>query len=75
MDIPGSKHSLAEVAWTGYVKDKVALDRFYNATLEKLSNAGLLAQDQSSKTEQIVCLLWFRCAHKSLIRAAIAVAN
>jgi hypothetical protein len=49
---PGSKHSLAEVAWTGYVKDKVALDRFYNETLEKLSNVGLLAQDQSSKTEQ-----------------------
>ena len=49
---PGSKHSLAEVAWTGYVKDKVALDQFYYETREKLSKAGLLAPDQSSKTEQ-----------------------
>lgn len=49
---PGTKASLAEVAWTGYVKDKAALDQLYSETRAKLQKAGVLADDQSSKTEQ-----------------------
>jgi hypothetical protein len=49
---PGTKSSLAEIAWTGYVKDKAALDKLYSDTRDKLQKAGLLADDQSSKTDQ-----------------------
>lgn len=49
---PGSAYTLGEIAWTGKVKDKSALDQLYQETREKLMSAGLLAQDQSSKTEQ-----------------------
>ena len=49
---PGSPHTLVEVAWTGLVSDKAALDRMYYEVRDKLANAGLLASDQSSKTEQ-----------------------
>lgn len=51
---PGSKsaYSLGELAWTGNVKDKAALELLYHKTREKLIEMGLLAQDQSSKTEQ-----------------------
>ena len=51
---PGSNsaYSLGELAWTGNVKDKAALELLYHQTREKLIKAGLLAQDQSSKTEQ-----------------------
>ena len=49
---PGSPHTLVEVAWTGLVSDKAALDRMYYEAREKLMNAGVLAPDQSSKTEQ-----------------------
>lgn len=49
---PGSKHTLGEIAWTGRVKDRLALEQLYHETREKLAEAGLLAQDQSSKTEQ-----------------------
>ena len=49
---PGSPHTLVEVAWTGLVSDKAALDRMYYEVRDKLANAGLLTPDQSSKTEQ-----------------------
>ena len=49
---PGTKYTLGEIAWTGYVKDKAALEVLYKETRDKLIAAGLLAQDQSSKTEQ-----------------------
>lgn len=48
----GSTYTLAEIAWTGRVKDKVALEQLYQATREKLIKADLLAPSQSSKTEQ-----------------------
>lgn len=49
---PGSTYTLGEIAWTGYAKDKAALEQLYHETREKLIAADLLAQDQSSKTEQ-----------------------
>ncbi len=49
---PGSQHALAEIAWTGRNKDKVALEQLYAVTREKLAKAGLLSENQSSKTEQ-----------------------
>lgn len=48
----GTNQTLVEVAWTGYEKNKAELDLFYRQTREKLDKAGLLAVDQSSKTEQ-----------------------
>ena len=48
----GSRHTLGEIAWTGLVKDKAALEQLYQEMREKLSKAGLLANNQSSKTEQ-----------------------
>jgi alkylated DNA nucleotide flippase Atl1 len=49
---PGATHTLVELAWTGFVKDKPLLDQYYYSVREKLDRAGLLALDQSSKTEQ-----------------------
>lgn len=49
---PGTARSLVEVAWTGYVKDKVSLDRLYADVRRQLGAAGLLSRDQASKTEQ-----------------------
>lgn len=48
----GSSYTLAEIAWTGRVKDKAALEDLYRATRQKLIKADLLAPSQSSKTEQ-----------------------
>jgi hypothetical protein len=49
---PGAQRALAEIAWTGRVKDKAALDKLAQQVHDKLLQAGLLAKDQSSKTEQ-----------------------
>ena len=49
---PGTGQTLVEVAWTGYMKDRVQLDMLYYAVKEKLQKADLLAVDQSSKTER-----------------------
>jgi len=49
---PGTGQTLVEVAWTGHVKNKPELDQYYRQTREKLAKAGLLALDQSSKTER-----------------------
>ena len=49
---PGTTQGLAEIAWTGRVKDKVALEQLYLEVRGKLAQAGMLAKDQSSKTEQ-----------------------
>jgi hypothetical protein len=49
---PGTNQTLVEVAWTGYMKDRAELDMLYFQSKEKLEKAGLLAVDQSSKTER-----------------------
>ena len=49
---PGTNNTLAEIAWTGYVKNKAELDLYYRQIKEKMGKAGLLAVDQSSKTER-----------------------
>ena len=49
---PGTGQTLVEIAWTGYVKNKAELDLYYRQTRERLDKAGLLAVDQSSKTER-----------------------
>ena len=49
---PGTGQTLVEVAWTGYMKDRAELDMLYFQVKEKLEKAGLLAVDQSSKTER-----------------------
>jgi hypothetical protein len=49
---PGTPHALAEIAWTGRAKDKAALDLLAQQVRAQLLQAGLLAKDQSSKTEQ-----------------------
>ncbi len=48
----GTTQGLAEIAWTGRVKDKVALEQLYLEVRGKLAQAGVLAKDQSSKTER-----------------------
>jgi hypothetical protein len=48
----GTNQTLVEIAWTGYEKNKAELDLFYRQTGDRLEKAGLLALDQSSKTEQ-----------------------
>ena len=49
---PGTDQTLVEVAWTGYMKDRAELDQLYFQVKERLDKAGLLAVDQSSKTER-----------------------
>lgn len=49
---PGTTRGLAEIAWTGRVKDKAALDELAAALRLELGRLRLLADDQSSKTEQ-----------------------
>lgn len=49
---PDTTQGLAEIAWRGRVKDKVALEQLYLEVRGKLAQAGVLAKDQSSKTEQ-----------------------
>lgn len=49
---PGTSQALAEIAWRGWVKDKLALEQLYLEVRGKLAQAGMLAKDQSSKTEQ-----------------------
>ena len=44
--------TLVELAFTGYVKDRGAMDRMYADLKASLRSAGLLAADQSSKTAQ-----------------------
>jgi hypothetical protein len=48
----GTDQTLLEVAWTGYMKDRAALDMLYHDVKAKLEKANLLAVDQSSKTER-----------------------
>jgi alkylated DNA nucleotide flippase Atl1 len=48
----GTNQTLVEIAWTGYVKNKAELDLYYRQIKEKMGKAGLLAVDQSSKTER-----------------------
>jgi hypothetical protein len=49
---PGTNQTLVEVAWTGFMKDRAELDMLYFQSKAKLEKAGLLAVDQSSKTER-----------------------
>lgn len=49
---PGTTSMLAEISWKGDAKDKEALEKHYTRIRAQLSATGLLAQDQSPKTEQ-----------------------
>ena len=49
---PGTPAILAEISWKGDEKDKIALEQHYLRLMARLSAAGLLAKDQSPKTEQ-----------------------
>lgn len=49
---PPTKVSLVELAFTGKVADKARYEKVYGDTLAELKKAGLLAADQTSKTQQ-----------------------
>ncbi len=49
---PGSTSMLAEISWKGDAKDKEVLEKHHTRIRARLSATGLLAQDQSPKTEQ-----------------------
>lgn len=49
---PPTDKALVELAFTGRVADRAASDRMYGDIRAELSKAGLLAADQSSKTQQ-----------------------
>jgi hypothetical protein len=49
---PPTNKALVELAFTGYVRDKAALDRLYRDFGKFLKEAGLLKTEQVSKTEQ-----------------------
>ncbi len=51
-NFPGTSSMLIELAWKGDAKDKKALEQHYLRTKARLYSAGLLANDQSPKTEQ-----------------------
>jgi hypothetical protein len=49
---PPTNKALVELAFTGYVRDKAALDKLYGDFGKFLKEAGLLKAEQVSKTEQ-----------------------
>jgi len=49
---PPTGAMLAELSFTGFVRDRTALDRMYNDLRASLASASLLRKDQSSKTRQ-----------------------
>ncbi len=50
--LPPTDRALAELSFTGYVKDRVVLDGLWREIRRELRAAHLLRADQSSKTEQ-----------------------
>ncbi len=49
---PPTDHFLVELSFTGFVKDRAAMDSMYIELKARLGTAGLLRADQTSKTEQ-----------------------